>query len=127
MQKRQNLFYIFLVFLVLSVAVFFLFKFPFLKPVSSFTQNIFSPIQKITHNTFGSIGDFFSNATVKQLKQENLNLSQKIVNQSKITEDNKALRDQFATQIPKSKTLLEAEIIGSPQFIPGVHYLKVSF
>ena len=120
MQKRQNFIYIFLAFFVLSVAVFFLFKLPILKPVTSITQNIFSPIQKITHNTFSSIGDFFSNSTIKQLKQENLDLSKKLVDQSKIEADNKALRDQFETQYPKSEILLKAGIIGSSSFIPNV-------
>ena len=120
MQKRQNLYYIFVVFLVLSLLVFFLFRLPFLRPVTSFAQNIFSPIQKITHNTLGTISNFFSNSKVEELRQENLTLSQKLIDQSKIEADNKALRDQFTTQFPKSKTLLEADIIGSSSFIPNV-------
>jgi len=37
-----------------------------------------------------------------------------------LIEDNKALRDQFQTENPKSTNLIEADIIGAPGFIPGI-------
>lgn len=120
MQKRQNLFYIFLIFLFLSVFVFFIFKLPILKPVSSTIQNIFAPIQSLTYQTFYSIFNIGSNPKIKTLQEQNLNLSKKLVDQSKTSADNKALRDQFATAYPKDSTLLPADIMSSPAFIPGI-------
>ena len=120
MQKRQNLFYVFLIFLILSVFLFFIFNLPVLKPVTSAIQNIFSPVLSLTYNLSNSVFSFGSNPQIKILKEQNLNLSKKLVDQSKISADNKALRDQFATSNPKPSMLLPADIISSPSFIPGV-------
>lgn len=114
MQKRQVIVYAFLVFLVLSLLVFFLFKLPIFSSVSSFTQTIFSPITSSVHSIF-KLG-----TSTNLLKEEDLSLSQKLVDQSKLAADNKALRDQFQTQNIKSTSLVEANIVGSPSFIPGI-------
>ncbi len=117
MQKRKNWIYIFIFFLSLSLLIFFLFKLPIFRPVSSLVQNIFSPIQSLTYKlTLG----FGSNQEIDDLKKQNLDITKKIVDQGKILADNKALRDQFSVQYPKSQELLEAHVISSPSFIPGV-------
>lgn len=116
MQKRQGIIYVFLVFLAVSVVVFLFFKLPFLKPVSSLTQAIFSPITSTIHSFFS----FGQNQQVKTLQQENMYLSKRLVDQAKLLADNKALRDQFAVSIPKSENLVAANIVGSPSFVPGV-------
>ncbi len=121
MQKRKNWIYIFLLFLTLSILIFFLFKLPIFKPISSFVQNIFSPIQSFTYNLTLGIG---TNKKIDDLKKQNLQLSKKIVDQQKIILDNKALRDQFQVQYPKSQELLEARVISAPSFIPGVTSLE---
>jgi rod shape-determining protein MreC len=54
------------------------------------------------------------------LEEINLDLSKKLVDQKKILEDNKALRDQFTTTSINNKNLIAANIVGSPSFIPGV-------
>ncbi len=121
MQKRKNWIYIFIFFLSLSLLIFFLFKLPIFKPVSSLVQNIFSPIQSLTYKlTLG----FGSNQEIDDLKKQNLDLTKKIVDQGKILADNKALRDQFSVQYPKSQELLEAHVISSPSFIPGVTFVE---
>lgn len=120
MQKRQSFLYIFLAFLILSLILFFLFKLPIFKPLTSFTQNIFSPIQSLVYNISNSTLGIFSNSKIRQLEAENLNLSKKILDQKKIEADNKALRDQFAVSYPKSTNLVTATVIGSPTFIPGI-------
>lgn len=120
MQKKQNVFYIFIIFLVLSVFLFFIFNLPILKPVTSAIQNVFTPVQALTYKTLNSVFNIGSNSKIKILQEQNLNLSKKLVDQSKISADNKALRDQFATAYPKSSILLPADIISSPAFIPGV-------
>ena len=120
MQKRQNVFYVFLIFLAISVFVFFLFNTPIFKPLNLVIQNIFASVQSFTRNNFVSIFILGSNPKIKTLQEQNLTLSKKLVDQSKSIADNKALRDQFATAYPKDSTLLPADIIGSPSFIPGV-------
>lgn len=119
MQKRQNWIYIFLAFFILSFLVFLLFKLPILRPISSLTQNIFTPIESLTHKiTF----DFGSNPQIAKLNAQNLNLAKKLVDSKKLELDNRALRDQFSTQFPSSHNLLIANIIGSPSFIPQVSF-----
>ncbi|PIR79764.1 MAG: hypothetical protein COU25_03600 [Candidatus Levybacteria bacterium CG10_big_fil_rev_8_21_14_0_10_35_13] len=120
MQKRQNLLYIFLIFLILSILIFFASQFSFLRPVTSIIQNIVAPIQSLTYRTSNSIFSLGLNPKIKTLQEQNLTLSKKLVDQSKSIADNKALRDQFATAYPKSSILLPADIIGSPSFIPGI-------
>lgn len=117
MQKRKNWIYIFIFFLSLSLLIFLLFKLPIFKPVSSLIQNIFSPVQSLTHSLATG---FRSNREMDNLKKQNLELTKKIVDQGKIAADNKALRDQFEVSYPKSQDLLEARVISSPSFIPGI-------
>ncbi len=117
MQKRKNWIYIFVFFLILCLLIFLLFKLPIFKPVSSFFQNIFSPVQSLIYNS--TLG-FGTNQKIKDLENQNLLLSKKIIDQSKIAADNKALRDQFLLSYPKTSNLLEASVISSPSFIPGV-------
>src|SRR3972149_5582934 len=121
MQKRKTWISIFVFFLILCFLVIFLFKLSIFKPVSSFMQNIFSPIQSLTHTlTLG----FGTDRQIDDLKKQNLDLTKKIVDQEKILADNKALRDQFAASYPKSQQLIEVHVISSPSFIPGVTFVE---
>lgn len=121
MQKRKTWISIFVFFLILCFLVIFLFKLSIFKPVSSFVQNIFSPIQSLTHTlTLG----FGTDRQIDDLKKQNLFLTKKIVDQGKIVADNKALRDQFSVQYPKSQQLIEVHVISSPSFIPGVTFVE---
>ena len=121
MQKRKTWISIFVFFLILCFLVIFLFKLSIFKPVSSFVQNIFSPIQSLTHTLTLGVG---TDRQIDDLKKQNLDLTKKIVDQEKILADNKALRDQFSVQYPKSQQLLEAHVISSPSFIPGVTFVE---
>jgi len=49
-----------------------------------------------------------------------LDLSKKLIDQKKLIDDNKALNDQFLTTSIKSNTLLAANVVGAPRFIPGI-------
>jgi rod shape-determining protein MreC len=119
MQKRNFVSY-FLIFLVLSLVIFGASKIGLLKPLESLGKGIASPFQALTYGVFSKITDFSSNSQVKTLQAQNLELTKKIVDQSKLIADNKALRDQFQIQNPKSTNLIEADVIGAPSFIPGV-------
>ena len=120
MQKKGSFFTYFLVFLFLSLLIFIVSQSQALKPVNSFVQGIFSPLQAITYGAFSKLTDFGESAKVKSLKEENSILTKKLVDQERLIADNQALGDQFQTQNPKSTNLIPANVIGAPGFIPGV-------
>jgi len=120
MQKRNKFFSYFLIFIFLSLAIFAISKTGFLNPLDGFFKGIFAPFQAITYGTFSKITEFGSNAQIQALKAQNLALTKKIIDQNKLIQDNKALRDQFQTQNPRSLSLMEAGVIGAPGFIPGI-------
>lgn len=120
MQKRINYTPYFLFFILLSLIILAFSQTPVGKSVSSIFQNILSPIQSSTHNIFNSLTSLGSSSEIKSLKEQNLVLTQKLIDQSKILQDNKALNDQFQTQSQKSSNLLAADVIGAPGFIPGI-------
>jgi len=119
MQKRNFVSY-FLIFLALSLIIFGASKIGLLKPLDSLGKGILSPFQALTYGAFAKITDFGSNSQVKALQAQNLKLTKKLVDQNKLIADNKALRDQFQIQNPKSTSLIEADVIGAPVFIPGI-------
>lgn len=120
MKRKENFFLAFFVFLFLSVSIFGLSKIGILSPVSSVFQKISSPFQNTTYNFVNSISLFATNSKLKKLENENILLTSLISDQKKIKGDNSALLDQFQTVTPKSNTLLPANVIGSPSFIPAV-------
>jgi rod shape-determining protein MreC len=120
MPKRNNFFYLFLSLIFLSLVVFAASQIGFLKPIDSLAKGILAPFQAVTYGIYSKISNFGSSSETQALKTENLALTKKLVDKNKLTEDNKALRDQFQTQNPKSLNLTEADIIGAPGFIPGI-------
>lgn len=120
MRKKENFLLIFVIFFTLSVLIFGLSKTGILNPVSQILQKISSPFQNTTYNFVNSISLFATNSKLKKLENENILLTSLISDQKKIKGDNSALLDQFQTVTPKSNTLLPANVIGSPSFIPAV-------
>ena len=110
----------FFVFLLLSCLVFGLSKVGILNPVSSVFQKITTPFQSATYTVFNSVSFLGTNVGLKKLETENLTLTSMLSDQKKLKDDNVALSDQFQTVSPKSNTLLPANIVGAPSFIPGV-------
>ena len=119
MRKRNFVSY-FLIFFTLSLIIFAGSRIGLLKPLESLGKGILSPFQALTYGSFSKITDLGSNSQIKVLKAQNLALTKKLIDQKKLIEDNKALRDQFQTQNPKSTNLIEADVIGAPAFIPGI-------
>ncbi len=117
MQKRKNWIYIFVFFLILSFLIFLLFRLSIFRPVSSFVQSVFSPAQTLIYSV--TLG-FGLDQKIKDLENKNIVLQNKILEQEKLIADNKALRDQFAVSNPTSRSLIEANVISSPSFIPGI-------
>lgn len=120
MQKKPSFAPYFLIFLLFSLTVLFFSSTGFLKPVGTFLQPVFIPIQSFTYGTYAKIFGFGNNSEIQTLKAQNLMLTQKLVSQEKMIADNKALMDQFKTQNPKSTNLLPANVIAALDFIPGV-------
>ena len=118
MQKRslQSFFF----FLFLSFIIFFLSKFKLLETPQSFlskaTISISSPILFLSD----FLTQITQNDSEKKLKEENLSLARKLVDQQKLIEENKALHDQFQIANPRSLDLLPANVVGAPRFIPGI-------
>ncbi|MDP2638325.1 MAG: rod shape-determining protein MreC, partial [Candidatus Levybacteria bacterium] len=57
---------------------------------------------------------------VRKAEEKNLDLLSRLADFEKIKRENAALSDQFQTSHPQSSSLLEAQIIGAPGFVPGV-------
>jgi rod shape-determining protein MreC len=119
MQKRSNPLQYFVVFIFLSLLLLLASKVGILKPFETIFQAISSPIESFTYNTFSGLTNFSQSTQTAALKNENIAFSKKLVDEQKLTADNKALRDQFETQNPQSSSLIPANIIGAPGFLPG--------
>lgn len=120
MHKRSSFFPYFFLFLFLSFLLVFSSKISFLKPINSFGQAIFAPVQSLTHGIFSAVVNIGASSKVKLLEEENRALAKKLVDLKKIESDNKALKDQFQTINIRSTSLLPAQIIGEQGFLPGI-------
>jgi len=120
MKRKENFLPVFFVFLVLSLLVFGLSKAGVLNPVGSALQKITAPFQSTTYTVFNSISLLGTNAKLKKLEVENLALTSMLSDQKKLEKENSALSDQFQVSSPNSNTLLPANIVGAPSFVPGV-------
>ena len=124
MQKRNFVSY-FLIFFIISLLIVGASKSGLLNPLDSLLKTIFSPIQAVTYGSFARITGFGQNAEIQQLKAKNFALTKQLVDRAKLVGDNKALRDQFATENPKSSDLLPASVVGAPGFVPGLSVPEV--
>lgn len=110
----------FLFFLFLSILIFTLSKFNLLEtPQSYFLKGavvVSSPLFSLSQ----VFTQFNQNGEEKRLKEENINLQKKIVDQQKLINENKALHDQFQAINPRSLDLVPANVVGAPRFIPGI-------
>lgn len=117
MRKKEQLFFTFFVFLVFSTLVLLLSKKGLTKTPQEIVQKTTIPIQVGVFRFFNNFSLFGPTQSVREEKEL---LFKKLVEQKKLEEDNKALRDQFETAKPASVKLLPARVIGAANFIPGV-------
>lgn len=120
MQKRSNFFPIFFLFFILSLAIFGLSIFGKLAGVTGFLEKATSFLPKITYGFFQGLPFVSESSLVKKLKDENLILASSLVDQDKLQKENAALLSQFQTKALQTLSLLPAQIVGAPGFIPGV-------
>lgn len=124
MEKRRSFLPIFFLFLFLSLVVFFLSSHKLL-----FGQNLLEdalfPIQSGIFKIVRLPGNVFQNTSLSELQKENISLHKQLVNLQEIQTEDKALHDQFETSSVVSNNLLPANVIGDPQFIPGVNAPEV--
>lgn len=120
MQSSRN--QAFLSLLFLSLLIFLLSKFNFLQLpeslLSKATVSATSPILNLS-SFFGNLGQ---NSTENRLKDENLSLQKKLLDQESLINENKALHDQFQTTKIRSLGLLPAKVVGTSQFLPGIFH-----
>ena len=116
--SKESLRY-FLIFFFLSLSIFFLSKFNFLELPQSILSKITTTITSPVLSAGYFLSNFSQNKAEKELRDENLALQKKLVDQQNLTSDNKALHDQFQTIYPRSLDLLPAKILQSSSFIPG--------
>jgi len=120
MQKRSSFVPYFLIFLIFSIIIFGLSSTGLLRPIEPVFRTILSPIQEATYNGYAFITSFSINPKITELENQNVVLTKNLINQDKLIEDNKALRDQFETKNPISTNLIPARVVGAPGFIPGI-------
>ncbi len=120
MKQRPEVTAYFLIFFILSVAIFALSKTGVLSPFEPIFQTIIAPVQSTVYNGFSFVTGIGSNSKIKDLENKNDLLTKKLLDQDKLIKDNKALNDQFLTQNPPSDNLLPAQIVGAPGFVPGL-------
>ncbi len=110
----------FFIFLFLSVLIFSLSKLNLLDRPQSYLSKATTTISSPLFFLSDFLVRFTENSTEKRLKEENLRLQKRIVDQQKLIAENKALHDQFQTSNPRSLDLLPANVVGAPRFIPGL-------
>ena len=119
MRRSGNIFFVFLIFLLLSFVIFILSQKNLLNAPTGLIEDITIPLQRITHNSINGLGKD-NNDQIAKLKEENISLLSQLTKEKELEKENQALHDQFATTSIDSKKLLPAHIIGSPGFIPNI-------
>ncbi len=120
MRKKETFFLTFFLFVLFSLFIFFLDKTSVLKGVRGVLEIVTRPLQNATYSISHFPSGFFANETMEKLQEENMSLRKKLVDQTLLKNENSALKDQFQTNVPESKNLLPATIIGAPSLLPGV-------
>jgi rod shape-determining protein MreC len=110
MQRAKSILPIFLLFIVLSLLLFF-----FRNPLTGVLQNITLPIQKWVFQTYSPTHRILS--PQEKLTEENNALRTQLAQTKELERDNKALRDQFELANPSPRTLVPADVIGANEDI----------
>jgi cell shape-determining protein MreC len=120
MQRRESFLPAFFVVSFLCVIILVLSLSGNLKFLSSFLEKGTAAVQAGTFGLFQKLPFMTEDARIKKLENENLELLSLLSAFEKLKKENQALSDQFQISYPKSTQLLQANIIGVPDFIPGI-------
>ncbi|MBI2033261.1 MAG: rod shape-determining protein MreC [Candidatus Levybacteria bacterium] len=120
MQKRPYLFFTFVFFIFFCFFLILLSPLPFFRPVSNALTFISTPIQKILVTIVQAPSSLWVSQELNSLRDENRKLTKQLVDQKELIRQNNALSDQFQTVNPLSRSLVPANIVGVPSFIPGL-------
>lgn len=116
--QRQSLLSVFSICFILSLLLFILWQKGLLHGASTGIGQIVAPMQQhlvaIVQQSRPSI------LTIDKLQEENDRLRVLLAQKQMVEQENQALRDQFQTTTPASMNLTPAEIVGIPNFFPGV-------
>jgi cell shape-determining protein MreC len=120
MRKKERLVFTFFIFLILSIIILVLSFFGKLAWPQSFLEKNVSFLPKTFFGFFQRIPFISESQQIKRLKLENLTYASKLVDQEKLKKENAALLSQFQQQDLQTHSLLPAQIVGAPGFIPGI-------
>ncbi len=117
MLKRQRVVFVFAICCFIAVLAIVLSKTFIGTGINSAIQFVFSPLQR---SVFHASQNSKSFSDLDKAKQQIAMLQAENTQLQLIAQDNKALRDQFQTANPLPQHVIPADIVGMPQFIPGV-------
>lgn len=120
MRKKERLIFTFFIFLSLSIIILVLSLFGKLLWPQSFLEKNVSFLPKTFFGFFQGLPFVSESSLVKKLKDENLILASSLVDQERLKKENAALFSQFQTKDLQTLSLLPAQIVGAPGFIPGI-------
>ncbi|MDZ4228460.1 MAG: rod shape-determining protein MreC [Candidatus Levybacteria bacterium] len=120
MKRKTSFLPTFLVVIFLCIIILALSLSGNLKFLTSFLEKGTSGIQAVTFGVFQKLPFVAVDEKVRKAEEKNLDLLSRLADFEKIKRENAALSDQFQTSYPQSSSLLEAQIIGAPGFVPGV-------
>ncbi|MDP2638201.1 MAG: rod shape-determining protein MreC, partial [Candidatus Levybacteria bacterium] len=120
MKRKTSFLPTFLVVIFLCIIILVLSLSGNLKFLTSFLEKGTSVVQAVTFGVFQKLPFVAVDEKVRKAEEKNLDLLSRLADFEKIKRENAALSDQFQTSYPQSSSLLEAQIIGAPGFVPGV-------
>lgn len=108
MQRHGRFFPVFLIFLIISLVLFFFARQGSFSGVIGFFEGITVPLQRVTFGLFNGN----SPSEIDKLREENRKLLTELAHQKELEKENKALHDQFQIVTPATTELLPAKVIG---------------
>ncbi len=118
MRRRRNFLASFFILFAAGIVLFLLWQFTPVKVISVFMGRAISSAEFSVITIFTS--SQVNNNPEAKLANQNKQLLEKLAKFEILLKENNALLDQFQTVYPRSDTLLPAEIVAKPSFVPGI-------
>lgn len=118
MQKRATLLTVFFLFVIFSLLLLFVFRQQVFPLGTTLIERITYPLQQSVYGAFGGV--IKKAGETGRLVSINQELAKKVIDQSELTKEAKALRDQYDLEVVDSQKLIPAQVIGMKSFVPGV-------